>query len=178
MLRAVRKFFVSKQEPRAKADEYHERHRAWDRDCRARGMTAREQADELQVRAAWLRLRRKASAKVLQQPRRFREILDRVAADEARTLAAIGGADLATLFLRGYKAAGSLEILSPEAAFVVRAETGEGVVALASAPSLVPEMPANETRQTTSSGRTHRTCGYSKNRTFSGSREEQYRACA
>jgi hypothetical protein len=147
MLRAVRKFFAWKQEPRAKADEYHERHRAWDRECRARGMTAREQADELQVRAAWLRLRRKASAKVLQQPRRFREILDRVAADEARTLAAIGGGELAAHFLRAYAAAGPLDILSPEAAFVVRAEAEEGLVTLDAAPSLMPELPAGEPRE-------------------------------
>lgn len=144
MLRAVRKFFASKQEPRAKADEYHDRHRAWDRECRARGMTAREQADELQVRCAWVRLRTKASAKALREPQRFREILDRVAADEARTLAAIGGGELAAQFLRAYEAAGPLEILSPEAAFVVRAETGEGLVTLAAAPSLVPELPRAE----------------------------------
>jgi hypothetical protein len=151
MLRAVRKFFASKIEPRAKADDYHERHRAWDRECRARGMTAREQAEELQVRAAWVRLRRKASAKALQRPARWHELLDRVAADEARTLAAIGGEELAAMFLRAYKTADPHEILSPEAAFLVRAGAEENLVSLDSVPSLVPELPGEPRKKPTAS---------------------------
>jgi hypothetical protein len=146
MLRAVRKLFAFTK-PKVAADDMHRRHLAWDRACRARGMTAREQADELHVRSAWVRLRRKASEQVLRQPRRFRDILDRVAADEAKTLAAIGGGELAATFLRAYEAAEPLEILSPEAAFVVRAGAEENLVSLESAPSLVPEMPAGEPRE-------------------------------
>src|SRR5688572_21375815 len=100
MLRAARRLVAWLDRPRTAADEVQERHLAWDRDCRARGMTAREQAQELQLRCAWVRLRAKASAAVLRKPRRFREILDRVAADEARTLAAVGGEEPAAVFLR------------------------------------------------------------------------------
>jgi hypothetical protein len=132
------------QKPRANADDLHKRHLAWDRACRARGMTAREQAGELQIRCAWVRLRAKASAKVLRNPARFREILDRVAADEAKTLAAIGGAELAALFLRAYKAAEPLEILSEEAAFVVRTETNGALATIDDAPGMVPELPAEK----------------------------------
>jgi hypothetical protein len=145
MLRAVRKLFASLQQPRVKADEMQARHLAWDRACRARGMTAREQADELQLRCAWVRLRQKASAKALKNPRRFGDILDRVAADEARTLAAIGGGKLAGAFLRAYEAAEPTEILSPEAAFAVRAETKGGLATIDDAPGLVPELPAEPT---------------------------------
>jgi hypothetical protein len=141
MLRAVQKFFALMHKPQSAADDYQRRHRAWDRACRARGMTAREQADELQIRCAWVRLRGKASAKVLRNPARFHEILDRVAADEAKTLAAIGGAELAALFLRAYKAAEPLEILSEEAAFVVCAETNGALAMIDNAPDVVPELP-------------------------------------
>jgi hypothetical protein len=140
MLRAVRKFFAFKK-PKVAADDMHRRHLAWDRACRARGMTAREQADELQLRCAWLRLRAKASAKVLRKPARFRDILDRVAADEAKTLAAIGGGDLAATFLRAYEAAEPMEILSKEAGFVVRAETKGALAMIDDAPGIVPELP-------------------------------------
>ena len=122
MLRAVRKLFAWKKPqsgPRDSQKDLHERHLAWDRACRARGMTAREQADELQLRCAWVRLRRKASAKVLQKPRRFRDILDRVAMDEAKTLRAIGGERLAGAFLRAYEAAEPTEILEGEAGLKV-----------------------------------------------------------
>jgi hypothetical protein len=141
MLRAARKFFTLLKRPRANADDLHKRHLAWDRACRARGMTAREQADELQIRCAWVRLRAKASAKVMRNPARSREILDRIAADEAKTLAAIGGAELAAAFLRAYKAAEPLEILSEEAAFVVRAETTGALARIIDAPSVVPALP-------------------------------------
>jgi hypothetical protein len=142
MLRAVQKLIASMQRLRTAAEEVQARHLAWDRDCRARGMTAREQADELQLRCAWVRLRRKASAKVLRRPARFRDILDRVAADEARTLAAIGGGELAALFLRAYETAEPLEILSGEAAFVVRAEVKSVPTPIDDAPRIVPELPA------------------------------------
>ena len=141
MLRAVQKFLAWMQRPRTAAEEVHERHRAWDRDCRARGMTAREQADELQLRCAWVRLRRKASEKMLREPARFRDILDRVAADEAKTLNAIGGERLAGAFLRAYEAAEPMEILSKEAAFVVRAETKGALATIDNAPDIVPELP-------------------------------------
>lgn len=143
MLRAVRKFFAWKQ-PQRTAKDGHERHLAWDRACRARGMTAREQADELQIRSAWVRLRMKASAAVMRQPTRFRDILDRVAADEARTLAAIGGGELAETFLRAYEATEPMEILSREAAFVVRAESKGALALIDDAPGLVPELPAQK----------------------------------
>lgn len=144
MLRAVRKMFAWKKPQRA-AKDMHERHLAWDRACRARGMTAREQADELQLRCAWVRLRTKASAKVLKNPKRFRDILDRVAMDEAKTLRAIGGQPLADAFLRAYEAAEPLEILSKEAGWVVRAETKGALAMINDAPGVVPELPA-ETR--------------------------------
>jgi hypothetical protein len=144
MLRAVQKLFALMQRPQSAADDYQRRHRAWDRACRARGMTAREQADELQIRCAWVRLRAKASAKVLRNPVRCREILDRVAADEAKTLAAIGGAELAALFLRTYRAAEPLEILSEEAAFVVRAQTNGALATIDDAPGVVPDLPADK----------------------------------
>jgi hypothetical protein len=144
MLRAGQRLIALMRRPRTAAEEVQARHLAWDRDCRARGMTAREQADELQLRCAWLRLRQKASAKVLREPRRFREVLDRVAADEARTLAAIGGGDLAATFLRAYEAADPLEILSTEAAFVARAAEKGAVVLIDDAPSLVPLVPPVE----------------------------------
>jgi hypothetical protein len=136
MLRAVRRLFAWKK-PR----DLHERHLAWDRACRARGMTAREQAEELQIRSAWVRLRVKASAAAMRQPARFRDILDRVAADEARTLAAIGGGELAATFLRAYEATEPMEILSREAAFVVRAEGKGALAVIEDAPGLVPELP-------------------------------------
>jgi hypothetical protein len=107
-------------------------------------MTAREQADELQIRCAWVRLRRKASAKVLKNPRRFRDILDRVAADEAKTLNAIGGERLSGAFLRAYEAAEPLEILEREAGFVVRAETKGALAMIDDAPGLVPTSPAEK----------------------------------
>ncbi len=151
MLRAIRKLFA-RGKPRRADDDYRARHLAWDRACRARGMTAREQADELQIRCAWVRLRTKASAAVLREPARFRDILDRVAADEARTLAAIGGGELAERFLRAYEAADPLEVLSPEAAFVVRAERKAALPALADAPSIVPELPAEKKTKRARSG--------------------------
>jgi hypothetical protein len=147
MLRAVRKLFAWKKPQRA-AKERHERHLAWDRACRARGMTAREQADELHVRSAWVRLRRKASEQVLREPRRFRDILDRVAADEARTLAAIGGGELAAIFLRAYETAEPMEILSREAAFVVRAETKGALAPIQDAPGIVPALPSRARQKT------------------------------
>ena len=104
-------------------------------------MTAREQADELQIRCAWVRLRTKASAKVLRQPARFRAILDRVAADEAKTLNAIGGELLASAFLRAYAAAEPMEVLSEEAGFVVRVGAKGALAMVSDAPSLVPEFP-------------------------------------
>jgi hypothetical protein len=131
MLHAARRLFAWLNRSRTAADEVQQRHQAWDRDCRARGMTAREQAQELQIRCAWVRLRTKASAAARQRPARWREILDRIAADEARTLTAIGGAELAAVFLRAYQATDPLEILSPEAASVV----------LVRSPSLVPDLP-------------------------------------
>jgi len=140
MLRAVRQFFAFRK-PKKAADEIHRRHLAWDRACRARGMTAREQADELQIRCAWVRLRTKASAAVLRKPARWRDILDRVAADEARTLAAIGGGELAARFLRAYEATEPTDILSREAAFVVRAEGKGALTLIDDAPGLVPALP-------------------------------------
>jgi hypothetical protein len=90
--------------------------------------------------------RAKASAKVLQKPTRFRDILDRVAADEAKTLAAIGGGELAALFLRAYEAAEPLEILSQEAAFVVRAEMKGALAMIEDAPGVVPELEAGQVK--------------------------------
>ena len=148
MLRAVQRVIALMNRPRTAAENYQSRHRAWDRDCRARGMTAREQAEELQIRCAWVRLRRKASAAALRQPARWRDILDRVAADEARTLAAIGGGELAAVFLRAYEAAEPMEILSSEAAFVVRAESTGLLVEVDDAPSLVPRLPEVEYSRT------------------------------
>jgi hypothetical protein len=145
MLRAVRKLFAWNKPqpgPRISQKDLHERHLAWDRACRARGMTAREQADELQLRCAWVRLRRKASAKVLQKPRRFRDILDRVAMDEAKTLRAIGGGELAGAFLRAYEAAEPLEILSREAALLVRTNSNGALPTIEDAPSIAPESAA------------------------------------
>ncbi len=155
MLRAVQKFFAFMKQPKSAADDYHRRHLAWDRACRARGMTAREQADELQIRCAWVRRRAKASAAVLRDPRRVGDILDRVAADEARKLAAIGGGDLAATFLRAYEAAGPMEILSKEAAFVARAEKGHALIERA--PSVVPDLPPLDQGQATVSSRRHLT---------------------
>jgi hypothetical protein len=100
-----------------------------------------------------VRLRRKASAAVLKKPARFHEILDRVAADEAKTLAAIGGGALAAVFLRAYKAAEPLEILSSETATLVGARVGSEVASLRSAPSLVPDLPDVEPRRTEKGGR-------------------------
>jgi len=140
MLRAVQKFFAWKKREQSAAEGAHERHLAWDRACRARGMTAREQADELQIRCAWVRLRTKASAKVLQKPRSFREILDRVAMDEAKTLNAIGGERLASAFLRAYAAAEPMEVLSPEAAFAVCTESNGALATINDAPSIVPKL--------------------------------------
>jgi hypothetical protein len=114
-------------------------------------MSAREQADELQIRCAWVRLRAKASAKVMRNPARSREILDRIAADEAKTLAAIGGAELAALFVRTYKAADPAEILSEEAAFVVHAETNGALAAIGDAPSVVPALPGESKSKRTRS---------------------------
>ena len=147
MLRAARRLVAWLDRPQTAADEVQQRHLAWDRDCRARGMTAREQAQELQLRCAWVRLRAKASAAVLRKPARYREILDRVAADEARTLAALGGDELAAVFLRACAAAEPLDILSSEAAALVRARVRSKVASLQSAPPLVPDLPAARSRQ-------------------------------
>jgi hypothetical protein len=150
MLRAVQKFFAWKRRERSTAEGAHESHLAWDRACRARGMTAREQADELQIRCAWVRLRTKASAKVLKNPKRFRDILDRVAADEAKTLNAIGGERLAGAFLHAYGAAEPMEILSKEAGFVVRVGAKGALAMINDAPDVVLELPAEKlvTRKT------------------------------
>jgi hypothetical protein len=104
-------------------------------------MTAREQADELQVRCAWVRLRTKASAAVLRKPSRWRTILDGVAADEARTLTAIGGDALAAHFLRAYAAADPHDILTRDAAAATRVRLASGLPLLRSAPSIVPDLP-------------------------------------
>ena len=95
----------------------------------------------MQIRCAWVRLRTKASAKVLRQPARFRAILDRVAADEAKTLNAIGGERLASAFLRAYAAAEAMEILSEEAGLNVRAGARGRLMEIKDAPSVVPEVP-------------------------------------
>jgi hypothetical protein len=134
MLRAAQRLFAWLTR-RTAADEIQQRHQAWDRDCRARGMTAREQADELQLRCAWVRLRTKASAAARRRPGRYREILDRIAADEARTLAVIGGEELAAVFLRACQTTDPLAILSPEAASAV----------VVRSPSLVPDLPPVQT---------------------------------
>lgn len=147
MLRAVERLVALMKQPRGAAEEYQRRHQAWDRDCRARGMTAREQAEELQIRCAWVRLRTKASAAALRRPAGYFEILDHVAADEGRTLAAIGGAELAEMFLRAYEKTDPLEILSPEAATAVRARSRRNLPSTQSAPSLVPELPPARLRQ-------------------------------
>jgi hypothetical protein len=78
----------------------------------------------------------------MRRPALYREILDRVAAEEARTLTAIGGDELAAAFLRTYEAAEPSEVLSPEAAFVVHIRSPRGPVSSRSAPSIVPALPA------------------------------------
>jgi hypothetical protein len=90
---------------------------------------------------------------VLRNPARWHNILDRVAADEARTLAAIGGGELAAAFLRAYETVEPTEILSREAAFVVLAETNGALAAIDNAPSLVPELPDAEPGQKAKTGR-------------------------
>jgi hypothetical protein len=147
MLRAARRLVAWLGRSRTAAEEIQERHQAWDRDCRARGMTAREQARELQIRCAWVRLRTRASAAALRKPARHLEILDRVAADEARTLTAIGGGELAEMFLRAYHATHPLEVLSPDAASAVRARAQRRLPSIESTPSLVPELPIVKHRQ-------------------------------
>lgn len=153
MLRAVQRLIALLKQPHAAAPDYQSRHRAWDRDCRARGMTAREQADELQVRCAWVRLRTKASAAILRKPSRWHAILDSIAADEARTLTAIGGDALAAIFLRAYAAADPLEILTSKAASAVFDRRGGDLPRIQSAPSVVPGLPTAELPQNARSGR-------------------------
>ncbi|MEX2127988.1 MAG: hypothetical protein WD871_07050 [Xanthobacteraceae bacterium] len=84
-------------------------------------MTAREQADELQIRCAWVRLRRKVNDAAMRRPSRYLEILGRIAQDEARTLTTIGGSELAAVFWQTLEATNPLDILYPEAASVVLA---------------------------------------------------------
>jgi hypothetical protein len=72
------------------------------------------------------------------KPRRCRDILDRVALDEAKTLRAIGGEALADAFLHAYEAAESMEILSEEAGFVVRVGARGRLAEINDAPSVVP----------------------------------------
>lgn len=142
MLRAIQRLVALLKRPRDAAEEYRRRHQLWDRECRARGMTVREQADELQVRCAWVRLRRKASGAVLRRPERYREILNRIADDESRTLIAIGGEELARVFRRTFEATDPLEILSFEAASTVRAHLRTKLAPASRSPSLVPDLPA------------------------------------
>ena len=111
-------------------------------------MTAREQADELQIRCAWVRLRTKASARVLRNPARFRTILDRVAADEAKTLNAIGGERLAGAFLRAYAAAEPLEILEREAGSLVRVRASGRLAEVKDGPGVVEDVPRIAPRRT------------------------------
>ena len=146
MLRAARKLVASLRRARTPAAGVEVRHLAWDRDCRARGMTAREQADELQIRCAWVRLRAKASAATLRRPSKYLEILDRVAVDEARTLSAIRGEGPAAVFLRAFHASEPLEILSADAAIAVRVREQRNLPAIRCAPSLVPDLPAVKAR--------------------------------
>jgi hypothetical protein len=153
MLRAVQRLIAWLNQADTAAEEYQRRHQAWDRECRARGMTAREQAEELQIRCAWVRLRSKASAAALHRPARYREILDRVAADEARTLTAIGGDGLADVFLGAYEAANPREILSPEAASAVLDRSRGRIASTLSAPPLVPDLPPVGFDQTARSAR-------------------------
>jgi hypothetical protein len=82
---------------------------------------------------------------VLRNPARFRDILDRVAADEAKTLNAIGGERLAGAFLRAYAAAEPMEILEGEAGFVVRVGARGALATIDDAPGFVPELPADKT---------------------------------
>jgi hypothetical protein len=120
-MHTIRKLFAWMSQPQTAVQNYLRRHEAWDRDCRARGMTAREQADELQIRCAWVRLRRKASAATLRQPSRYLEILERSAREEAGTLMAIGGNELASIFWQTFHATNPLDVLASEAAAAVRA---------------------------------------------------------
>jgi hypothetical protein len=121
MMHTIRKLFAVLSRRQTAVEKYLQRHEAWDRDCRARGMTAREQADELQIRCAWVRLRRKASVATMRRPSNYLEILERAAREEARTLTVIGGNELASVFWQTFHATNPLEILAPEAASVVRA---------------------------------------------------------
>jgi hypothetical protein len=121
MMHAIRRLVARISRPQTAVEKYLLRHEAWDRDCRARGMTAREQADELQIRCAWVRLRRKASVATMRRPSRYLEILERVAREEARTLTVIGGNELENVFWQTFHAANPLDVLSPEAAVAVRA---------------------------------------------------------
>jgi hypothetical protein len=157
MMHAVRKFFAALSRPQTTVEKYLRRHEAWDRDCRAHGMTAREQAEELQVRCAWVRLRRRASNATMQNPSRYLEILERAAREEARTLAAIGGDELASVFWQTFHATNALDILAPEAAGVVRASARSRSVS--NARSLVPsvtngrDVPARPRMRETAYGR-------------------------
>ena len=121
MMHTIRKLAAWISRPKTAVEKYLLRHEAWDRDCRARGMTAREQADELQIRCAWVRLRRKASAATMRRPSNYLEILEHAAWEEARTLTVIGGNELASVFWQTFHATNPLDILAPEAASVVRA---------------------------------------------------------
>jgi hypothetical protein len=152
MLRAVQRLIALMKQPHAAVHDYQSRHRAWDQECRARGMTAREQADELQVRCAWVRLRTKASAAILRKPSRWHAMLDGVAADEARTLTAIGGDALAAIFLRAYAAADPFDILTADAAAAIRVRLASGLPLVQSAPSIVPDLPAEGHARTPGKG--------------------------
>jgi hypothetical protein len=121
MMHTIRRLVAWISRPQTALEKYLLRHEAWVRDCRAHGMTAREQADELQIRCAWVRLRRKASAATMRRPSSYLEILERVAGEEARTLTVIGGNELANVFWQTFHAANPLDVLAPEAASVVRA---------------------------------------------------------
>ena len=120
MMHTIRRLVAWISRPQTAVEKYLLRHEAWDRDCRARGMTAREQADELQIRCAWVRLRRKASAATMRRPSGYLEILERTAREEARTLTVIGGNELASVFWQTFHATNPLDILAPEAASLVR----------------------------------------------------------
>jgi len=88
------------------------------------------------------------------RPARYLEILDRIARDEARTLAAIGGEELARVFRRTFEATEPLEILSPEAAAAVLAHAEKNPAIIASAPLLVPNLPAPGSRRAAAGSRT------------------------
>jgi hypothetical protein len=86
-------------QPLTPHQEYQRECDRWIDDCRRRGLTGTQMAQELYFRQAWVRLRRQASDETLKRPAEHDKVIARIAKDEAMFLAKLDK-DVARRFLK------------------------------------------------------------------------------